>query len=107
MKTYDINEAAEFLKIDRSTALELVGAGDIPGAKIGRAWVFLEVDLVEYLRDKVRRQTDQRREDFTLRQKGNQRSGNPDPLQKRGGRRSIPSLETTSPPSGPQQAPVS
>jgi len=40
MKTYDIVEAAEFLKVDRSTVLELAGAGELPVAKIGRAWVF-------------------------------------------------------------------
>ena len=57
MKTYDINEAADFLKVDRTTALERPASGEVPGAKIGRAWVFLESDLVEYLRDKVRRQS--------------------------------------------------
>ena len=62
MRTFDIPEAAEFLKIDRTTVLELAGAGELPGAKVGRAWVFLEADLIEYLRDKVRRQTNERRE---------------------------------------------
>ena len=69
VKTYDINEAADFLKVDRSTALDLAGAGELPGAKIGRAWVFLESDLIDYLRDKVRRQTDERREEAALRQR--------------------------------------
>ncbi|MGP1666151.1 MAG: helix-turn-helix domain-containing protein [Rhodanobacter sp.] len=50
MKTYDINETAEFLKVDRATALGLAGSGELPGAKVGRAWVFLESDLVDYLR---------------------------------------------------------
>lgn len=69
MKTYDINEAAEFLKVDRTTALERAASGELPGAKIGRAWVFLESDLVEYLRDKVRRQTTERREETALRER--------------------------------------
>ncbi len=69
MKTYDITEAAEFLKVDRSTVLDLASSGDLPGAKVGRAWVFLESDLVDYLRDKVRRQTNERREDTALRQR--------------------------------------
>lgn len=56
MRTLDIDECAEFLKIDRSTALELAGKGELPGAKIGRPWVFLEEDLVEYLRAQVRAQ---------------------------------------------------
>ena len=61
VKTYDINEAADFLKIDRSTALELAGTGTLPGAKVGRAWVFMEDELVAYLRDATRKQTQNRR----------------------------------------------
>ena len=60
MKTFDIDECAEFLKVDRSTALRLAGIGDIPGAKIGRSWVFLLDDLITYLRGKVSAQTRQR-----------------------------------------------
>ena len=67
MNTYDIAEAADFLKVDRTTVLELAGLGELPGAKVGRAWVFLESDLVEYLRDRVRRQTNERREAAALR----------------------------------------
>jgi excisionase family DNA binding protein len=66
MNTYDIAEAADFLKVDRTTVLELAGLGELPGAKVGRAWVFLESDLVEYLRDRVRRQTNERREAAAL-----------------------------------------
>jgi excisionase family DNA binding protein len=69
MKTYDINEAADFLKVDRATALERAASGELPGAKIGRAWVFLESDLVEYLRDKVRGQTTVRREETALKER--------------------------------------
>ncbi len=69
MKTYDINEAADFLKVDRATALERAASGELPGAKIGRAWVFLESDLVEYLRDKVRRQTTERKEETALKER--------------------------------------
>jgi len=62
MRTYDIHEAADFLKIDRTTALDLAGNCELPGAKIGRAWVFMEADLVAYLQDRVRQQTAARRE---------------------------------------------
>lgn len=61
MKTYDIHEAADFLKVDRSTALELANAGTLPGAKVGRAWVFMEEELLNYLRDVTRKQTQERR----------------------------------------------
>jgi excisionase family DNA binding protein len=60
MKTLDIMECAELLKIERTHALTLAGNGTLPGAKIGRAWVFLEEDLVEYLRTEVRKQMRER-----------------------------------------------
>jgi excisionase family DNA binding protein len=60
MKTLDIDECAEFLKVDRKTALRLAGEGKLPGAKVGRAWVFLEDDLAEHLRAQVRIQMRQR-----------------------------------------------
>lgn len=60
MDTLDIDECAAFLKVDRSTALKLAGNGTILGAKIGRAWVFLKDDLVDYLRSEARRQATER-----------------------------------------------
>jgi excisionase family DNA binding protein len=60
MRTLDIDECAEFLKIERTHALKLAGNGTLPGAKIGRAWVFLEDDVVEYLRAEVRKQMRER-----------------------------------------------
>lgn len=56
VKTFNIMECAEFLKIERNFALTLAGNGTLPGAKIGRAWVFLEEDVVEYLRAETRKQ---------------------------------------------------
>ena len=60
MRTLDLIECAEFLKIDRTTLLDIVHRGDILGAKIGRAWVFLEDDVVAYLREQVQAQTQKR-----------------------------------------------
>lgn len=54
--TLDIVECAEFLKIEKQYALKLASEGKLPGAKVGRAWVFLVDDLVEYLRQQVRLQ---------------------------------------------------
>ena len=50
MKTLNLNEAAAFLHIHPSTLLRLAGSGDIPGAKPGKCWVFLDVDLADWLR---------------------------------------------------------
>lgn len=59
-KTYNIAECAQFLHIHETTAQELAKLGELPGCQIGRAWVFLEDDLVAYLRDQVRTQQMQR-----------------------------------------------
>lgn len=91
MKTYDINEAADFLKIDRSTALELAHLGTLPGAKVGRAWVFMEDELVAYLRDMTRKQTQARRADAEAAQIINQAQQEPRP-RPRGRRRRLPDL---------------
>jgi len=60
MRTLDLDECCEFLKIDRNVGTRLATSGELPGAKIGRAWVFLEEDLVEYLRLQVRKQMRER-----------------------------------------------
>ncbi|MDE1007547.1 MAG: helix-turn-helix domain-containing protein [Paraburkholderia fungorum] len=57
MRTFDLIECAEFLKVDRNTAMKLAGTGELPGAKIGRAWVFLEDDVVNFLRKKTQEQS--------------------------------------------------
>ena len=64
MNTLDIDECAEFLKINKNTASELASKGMLPGAKIGRAWVFLEDELIEYLRSETRNQQRRRQSDF-------------------------------------------
>lgn len=63
--TLDLLECAEFLKIEKAYALKLAGEGILPGAKVGKAWVFLQDDLVEYLRATVQ---DQRRERQSIQQ---------------------------------------
>jgi excisionase family DNA binding protein len=58
--TLDLNEAANFLKISETTAQEMAASGELPGAKIGRAWVFLADDLVAWLREQVKSQRRER-----------------------------------------------
>jgi excisionase family DNA binding protein len=61
MKTFSTETAADFLNIHPTTLIELTSKGDIPAAKIGRAYVYLEDDLVGYVRAKVKEQTEARR----------------------------------------------
>jgi hypothetical protein len=46
----DVEEAACFLHMHPVTLLEKARSGEIPGAKPGKCWVFLEADLAAYLR---------------------------------------------------------
>ena len=50
MKTLSLQDAAAFLRIHPETLRQAARTGRIPGAKVGRAWVFLEEDLAGYLR---------------------------------------------------------
>ena len=52
-RTYDLQQAASLLKINKYTAGNLAASGRLPGAKIGRAWVFLEQDLIDWLREQI------------------------------------------------------
>jgi len=55
MATLTLREAAALLKIHPVTLQDKSRAGEIPGAKIGRAWVFVEFDLLECIRAQYRR----------------------------------------------------
>ncbi|OHX20411.1 helix-turn-helix domain-containing protein [Chromobacterium sphagni] len=59
-ETLNLDEAAELMNIGTETARELADKGVLPGCKVGVAWVFLRDDVLGYLRDEVRRQTNQR-----------------------------------------------
>ncbi len=50
MRTLGLNEAAAFLKVHPEELRRRAKSGTVPGAKVGRAWVFLMDDLVGYLR---------------------------------------------------------
>ena len=42
-------EAADLLRVSTKTVLTFARDGVLPGTKVGRAWRFLRVDLVEYV----------------------------------------------------------
>ena len=50
MHTLDLKQAAEFLKIHPVTLQCKAKAGEIPGAKPGKSWVFIDEDLANYIR---------------------------------------------------------
>src|SRR6202521_3955498 len=55
MNTLNLEAAAAFLHIHRVTLQGKARAGEIPGAKIGKCWVFVDVDLVEHIRSQYAR----------------------------------------------------
>lgn len=55
MDTLTLQEAAALLKIHPVTLLEKAHAGIVPGAKIGKCWVFVKVDLIEFIRSQYPR----------------------------------------------------
>ena len=50
MRTFNLKEAAEFLKLHPEEVRRRAKASVIPGVKLGKCWVFIEDDLVAYLR---------------------------------------------------------
>lgn len=52
VRTLNLQEAAMLLGLHPDTLRERAAAAIIPGAKIGRAWRFLESDLIEYFRSR-------------------------------------------------------
>jgi hypothetical protein len=58
LRTLALDEAAAFLHMHPEEVRTRAKRGLIPGAKAGRRWVFLEIDLVEFVRSlyPVRRQ---------------------------------------------------
>jgi hypothetical protein len=54
MRTLDLIEAAQFLRVHPHTLEAKARAGEVPGAKPGKCWVFIDVDLAEWLRSKYK-----------------------------------------------------
>ena len=59
MKTCNLLEAAKFLHMSPSALRTKVKQGLVKAAKPGKRWVFLESDLVEYLRSEQERVEEQ------------------------------------------------
>lgn len=60
--TLDVHQAAAMLHADEETVLNLARCGELPGAKIGRSWVFLHSDILDFLRLRIQADTAQRRQ---------------------------------------------
>ena len=54
MHTLTLQEAARFLKIHPVTLGEMARNAQVPATKIGKCWVFVDVDLIAYIRSQYR-----------------------------------------------------
>ena len=60
MATVDIHGAAALLKVHAQTVLDMIGEGLLPAARVGRAYVLLERDVLQYIENQIVRQTAER-----------------------------------------------
>lgn len=61
IETIGSDECAALLRCTSEQVEELARAGEIPGLKFGRGWLFVRSDLLAYLAEKARREADERR----------------------------------------------
>ena len=88
MDTIDAAECAELLRCTAGQVEEMARAGDIPGLKIGRGWLFVRADLLSFLADRARQEAAARR---------SKRSPGPNVEQIKPRRRAPPALPALAP----------
>lgn len=52
----DLDGAAELLHVSAQTIRKQAAAGKLPGAKVGRTWVFVRSDLITHVSGQARQQ---------------------------------------------------
>ena len=62
-ETVDIDEAAALMKAETDKVMQLARCGDLPGAKIGKAWVFMREDVVAFVQKRIDDDTLRRRQE--------------------------------------------
>lgn len=60
-ETINSEECAVLLHCTADLVEEMARAGDIPGLKFGRGWLFVRADLLDYLASKARAEAENRR----------------------------------------------
>lgn len=61
MDTINSDECAVLLHCTTEQVEELARSGEIPGLKLGRSWLFVRGDLLDYLAEKAREEAQERR----------------------------------------------
>ena len=55
MKTLGLKEGATLLFLAPESLRQMDASGKVPGARVGKRWVFLEEDLEEFIRSRYRK----------------------------------------------------
>jgi excisionase family DNA binding protein len=58
--TVDVIGAADMMKVHPNRVLELIGAGVLPAARVGRAYVLLTRDVMAFIEEQIIAQTAER-----------------------------------------------
>ena len=56
-RTLNVEEVCSLLKIHCSTLYQKIASGEIPAARIGRSWVFVEEDVIGYVRKQYKKES--------------------------------------------------
>lgn len=89
MKTMGIKEAAAFLMVHPVTLYRMAERGEVPAAKPGKKWVFIDVDLAEWIRSKYAVQASL----SDSRERSNVCHSTGEKIRLRGGSNSLPRME--------------
>ena len=60
-ETLGVEEAAALLRAEAATVMQYARRGELPGTRIGKAWVFMRADVIAFLRSQIAADTDARR----------------------------------------------
>ncbi len=61
-ETMDADQVAAFLRADAETVRQFARSGDLPGTRIGKGWIFLKTDVLDFLRARIAADTARRRQ---------------------------------------------
>lgn len=59
--TLNLAQAAAILYAEPETVSKLARCGELPATQIGRGWVFMRNDVLAFLQDRIRKDTEDRR----------------------------------------------
>ena len=63
-ETITADQCADLLRCTANQVEELTRKGELPGIKIGRSWIYVKADLLDYLAERARSEAAERRLDI-------------------------------------------